>query len=57
VVADLRAGRILEGEKAGRFSDPAGDQVRAGHQPANRQGIGHRDIPPTLLALADEVIE
>jgi hypothetical protein len=55
VVADLRAGRILKGETPADFPILRGDQVRAGHQPADRQGIEHRHSP--ALARADEVIE
>jgi ABC-type uncharacterized transport system substrate-binding protein len=45
VVADLRAGRILEGEKAGRFSDPAGgkSELVINLQTAKALDI---DIPP-----------
>jgi len=56
VVADLRAGRILKGEKPADFPILRGDQVRAGHHPANANALDI-DIPPTLLGRADEVIE
>ena len=45
-----------QGREARRPAGPAGDQGRADHQPQDRQGARHRDIPK-LLATADEVIE
>jgi putative ABC transport system substrate-binding protein len=56
VVADLRAGRILKGEKPADFSDPAEDQFRAviNMQTAKKLGL---EIRSRLLARADEVIE
>ena len=49
-------GRILKGEKPADLPVAAADQVRAGAQPQDREGARPRH-PPTLLALADEVIE
>ena len=46
-----------QGRQAGRSAGPAADQVRARHQPQDRQGARPRQCPPTLLARADEVIE
>ena len=37
----LYAGRILKGEKSGRYAGPATDQVRVRHQPTNRQNAWH----------------
>ena len=48
--------RPFSGEKASRLAGRDANQVRAGHQCRGRQGAGF-DVPPSLLALADEVIE
>ena len=48
--------RILKGEKPADLPVQAADQVRAGDQSEDRQGLG-LTVPPTLLARADEVIE
>ena len=45
-----------QGRQAGRPAGHAADQVRAGHQPQDRQGARPHG-PDKLLALADEVIE
>ena len=52
----IYAGRILKGDKPADLPVRAGDQVRAGHQPEDRQDA-RPHVPPTLLAIADEVIE
>ena len=52
----IYSGRILKGEKPARPAGPAADQIRAGHQPQTARMLG-LDVPPTLLARADEVIE
>ena len=48
--------RILKGEKPADLPVQAANQVRACHQPQDREGA-RPDVPPTLLARADEVIE
>ena len=48
-------GRILKGEKPADLPDSV-HQIRIRHQPQDCQGARAR-MPPTLLALADEVIE
>jgi hypothetical protein len=53
--AGIYVGRISQGGEAGRSPGNAADKVRARHQLADGQ-IGLA-VPPTLLALADEVIE
>ena len=49
-------GRILKGAKPADLPVDAADQIRAGDQPQDRKALG-LDVPPTLLARADEVIE
>ena len=51
------AGRILKGAKPADLAGRAVDQVRAGHQPSRPPEVLGLDVPPTLLARADEVIE
>ena len=48
--------RILKGEKRRRIAGAEADQVRIGDQSQDSQGAGLQ-VPPTLLARADEVIE
>jgi hypothetical protein len=47
---------ILRGTRPGDIHGRAADEVRVGHQSHARQGAWP-DHAPTLLALADEVIE
>jgi putative tryptophan/tyrosine transport system substrate-binding protein len=42
--------------EARRSAGSAADQIRTGHQPQDRQGLG-LTVPETLLATADEVIQ
>ena len=46
-----------QGRETGRPAGLAADQVPSCHQSEHRQGARRLQIPPTLLALADEVIE
>ena len=48
--------RILRGAKPADLPIAGADEVRAGHQPQDRQGARPR-YPADLLARADEVIE
>ena len=43
--------------KGGRSTDPAADQVRAGHQSHDRQGARPHRSPSRFYVHADEVIE
>ena len=51
------AGRILKGAKPADLPVEQSDQVRAGHQRCRPRRMLGLDVPPTLLARADEVIE
>ena len=51
------AGAHPQGREARRPAGHAGDQVRTGHQPQDRQGARPRSAADKLLARADEVIE
>ncbi len=55
-LAGIYAARILKGEKPAEPAGDAADQIRAGHQSADAKALG-LDVPPKLLARADEVIE
>ena len=48
--------RILKGAIPGRASGRAAHAFRSSHQSQDSQGLG-LEVPPTLLARADEVIE
>ena len=52
----IYAGQILKGAKPADLPVHAADQVRAGHQPQDRQGARPQHSA-ALLARADEVIE
>ena len=54
--AGVYTGRVLKGEKPADSAGPAADQIRACHQPQTAKALG-LEVPPTLLARADEVIE
>ena len=55
--AGVYAGRILNGASPADLPVIAAGEVRAVHQPQDRSRSLGLDVPPTLLARADEVIE
>jgi hypothetical protein len=48
---------FCQGRQARRLPSSAADQVRAGDQPSRPPKALFLDVPPSLLATADEVIE